>query len=230
MERGKMDAKTTGKFISILRKEKNMTQTALAEELNISNRTVSKWENGDGFPDITILPQLASILSVSVDELLKGEKSEKTVKITEIANKDNLDNLFQITYVISLFIAIFSALLGAINELYCIWAFKILFYTHWEIIFAATALFACVLSGLIYAVGVTRLGVLYSREDIINKTYRKTCILSFILSIFPVTFFLRILSVFIPTKLVWVIAIFVFLIITIAFLCFYLKKDRSDNK
>ncbi len=228
-----MDAKTTGQFISILRKEKNMTQTALADELNISNRTVSKWENGDGFPDITILPQLANILSVSVDELLKGErceKSEKTVKITEIENRDNLDNLFQISYIIALFIAVFSALLGAINELYCIWAFKILFYTHWEIIFAATALFACVLSGLIYAVGVTRLGVLYTRKDILNKTYRKTCILSFILSIFPVTFLLRILSVFIKTNYVWITAIFVFVIITIAFLYFYLKKNRSDSK
>ena len=76
-----MDAVKMGEFISILRKEKGLTQTELAEKLNISNRTVSKWENGDGYPDITILPELADIFEVSVDELLSGER--KTVEISE---------------------------------------------------------------------------------------------------------------------------------------------------
>ncbi|MBR4241426.1 MAG: helix-turn-helix domain-containing protein [Eubacterium sp.] len=71
-----MNAEKIGVFISSLRKEKGLTQTELAEKLNISNRTVSKWENGDGFPDITILPVLAEILGVSVDELLSGEKTD----------------------------------------------------------------------------------------------------------------------------------------------------------
>ena len=84
-----MDAQTTGRFIGILRKEKGMTQTSLAEKLNISNRTVSKWERGDGFPDITILPELASILGVSVDELLKGEKSEYAVRVTEVLREED---------------------------------------------------------------------------------------------------------------------------------------------
>ena len=69
-----MDAVKTGEFVSLLRKKKGMTQTELAEKLNISNRTVSKWENGDGYPDITILPELAQLLDVSVDELLNGER------------------------------------------------------------------------------------------------------------------------------------------------------------
>ena len=71
-----MNAEKIGVFISSLRKEKGLTQTELAEKLNISNRTVSKWENGDGFPDITILPELSKILGVSVDELLSGEKTD----------------------------------------------------------------------------------------------------------------------------------------------------------
>ena len=120
-----MDAQITGKFIGLLRKEKGMTQATLADKLNISNRTVSKWENGDGFPDITILPELAEILGVTVDELLKGEKGDNAVVFTEIKNRDNLNNFYQITYVVSLFAAIFSALLGGITELYCIWALKI---------------------------------------------------------------------------------------------------------
>lgn len=70
----------TGAFIALLRKEKGLTQTALAQKLNISNRTVSKWENGDGFPDITILPEIADILDVTVDELLAGKRTQNSSK------------------------------------------------------------------------------------------------------------------------------------------------------
>lgn len=69
-----MNSIKTGEFISRLRKEKGLTQIALANMLNISNRAVSKWENGDGFPDISILPNLAEALDVTVDELLAGER------------------------------------------------------------------------------------------------------------------------------------------------------------
>ena len=62
-----MDSKKTGAFIAALRKEKGYTQANLAELLNISNRTVSKWENGDGFPDITILPDIALVFGITVD-------------------------------------------------------------------------------------------------------------------------------------------------------------------
>lgn len=74
-----MDSIKTGKFISECRKQKGMTQKELADILNISNRTVSKWENGDGYPDVTIMPQLSQVLGISVDELLAGE----TVKADE---------------------------------------------------------------------------------------------------------------------------------------------------
>ena len=64
-----MDVRKTGSFICKLRKEKNLTQAALAEKLNISNRTISKWENGDGMPDISILPGLADALGVTIEQL-----------------------------------------------------------------------------------------------------------------------------------------------------------------
>lgn len=219
-----MDAQTTGRFISMLRKEKGITQTSLADKLNISNRTVSKWENGDGFPDIAILPELGETLGVSVDEILKGEKFDNTIRITEIENRDNLENVFLITYVISLFIAVFSALLGGITEIYCIWAFRILFYTHWEIIFAATSLFAVILSGLIFVVGLIRLNVSYSREEIIKKNKKKIWVLSAILSVFPITFLLRVLDVFISAKNVWIVVIVFFLVSASVFFYIYKKK------
>ncbi len=68
-----MDPIKTGQLIAELRKQKGMNQTELANLLNISNRTVSKWENGDGFPDISILPDLATIFGITTDELFAGE-------------------------------------------------------------------------------------------------------------------------------------------------------------
>ena len=63
-----------GSLIAELRREKRMTQQNLAEKLNVTNRAVSKWERGEGCPEITTLPKLASLLGVTVDELLNGEK------------------------------------------------------------------------------------------------------------------------------------------------------------
>lgn len=67
-----MDSYVTGSIIKQLREGRNMTQSALAEKLNISDKTVSKWETGKGYPDITLLEPLAKALGVSVVELLSG--------------------------------------------------------------------------------------------------------------------------------------------------------------
>ena len=68
-----MDNSQTGKLIAELRKNKGLTQQQLADKLNLSNKTISKWESGNGSPDISNLPVLAEALEISVDELLKGE-------------------------------------------------------------------------------------------------------------------------------------------------------------
>ena len=65
-----------GKRISDLRHEKGLKQDELAEKLGISAQAVSKWENDQTCPDISLLPQLAKILGVSVDELLTGKREE----------------------------------------------------------------------------------------------------------------------------------------------------------
>lgn len=193
-----MDAKEIGRFICSLRKDKGLTQSALAELLNISNRTVSKWETGEGLPDISLLPDLAKVLGVTTDEILEGKKApaEKSadIKVEEVANKDNLLNLFKIAFVISLFFAIFGMLLGTITELYCIWAFNILFYTHWEIMFVAVSLVAVVAAGLVFSVGVTRLSVAFSKTEIIALCKKKGLWLSVISVIFPLSFIARIIE------------------------------------
>lgn len=68
-----MDCKKTGDLIAKIRKEKQMTQKEIADKLNISDKTVSKWERGLGCPDVSLLNELAAILEVNVKEILSGE-------------------------------------------------------------------------------------------------------------------------------------------------------------
>ena len=74
-----MNARMIGATISVLRKKCGLTQADLAEKLSISNKTISKWENGQGYPDITHLPILSKLLGVSIDDLLADKKSGITV-------------------------------------------------------------------------------------------------------------------------------------------------------
>ncbi|MBQ8783489.1 MAG: helix-turn-helix transcriptional regulator [Clostridia bacterium] len=73
-----MEKKTIGTFLSALRKANGMTQQEVADKLNVSNKTVSKWERDEGCPEIMMLPAIAELYSVTVDEILRGEKSANT--------------------------------------------------------------------------------------------------------------------------------------------------------
>ena len=77
-----MDQIKTGKFIADLRKEKGYTQEELGRKLGVSNKTVSRWENGNYMPDIETLRLLGKEFSVSMEELLDGERVsvEKPIK------------------------------------------------------------------------------------------------------------------------------------------------------
>jgi len=72
-----MDQEKIGKFIALLRKEQNMTQVELAEKLGITDRAISKWENGRGLPDLSLIKPLCEALDISVNELLSGERLDK---------------------------------------------------------------------------------------------------------------------------------------------------------
>ena len=71
-----MDQVKIGKFIAECRKNNNLTQMQLAEKLNITDRAISKWENGKGMPDSSIMLDLCNELKISVNELLSGEVLE----------------------------------------------------------------------------------------------------------------------------------------------------------
>lgn len=65
-----------GKFIALRRKEKNLTQEQLAERLGVSNKTISKWENGKCMPDYSVVKVLCEELEITIAELMDGKISE----------------------------------------------------------------------------------------------------------------------------------------------------------
>lgn len=69
-----MDATKIGMFIAALRRSRGMTQQEVAQSLGITDKTVSKWETGNGYPDITMIPALAELFGVTTDEILRGER------------------------------------------------------------------------------------------------------------------------------------------------------------
>ena len=89
---------TIGKRIAALRREKNLKQDVLAQMLEVSPQAVSKWENDQTCPDISLLPKLAKILGVSVDELLSGKQELQPVVtlVPEEQRKDIKDMMLRI--------------------------------------------------------------------------------------------------------------------------------------
>ncbi len=119
-----MDQEKIGKFISSCRKSTGLTQAALAEKLGITDRAVSKWENGRSMPDASLMLELCEILKITVNELLSGErldmenykeKAEENLlqlqKQEELNNKKLLSLEVVIGYIssISFMVLIFAA-------------------------------------------------------------------------------------------------------------------------
>ena len=89
-----MDQIKIGKFIAECRKKNNLTQMQLAEKLNITDRAISKWENGKAMPDSSIMLDLCNELKISVNELLSGEMIEMK-NYDESVEKNLLDMVKQ---------------------------------------------------------------------------------------------------------------------------------------
>ena len=116
-----------GKFIAEFRKKNNLTQMQLAEKLNITDRAISKWENGKSMPDSSIMLELCNELKISVNELLSGEMIEMKdynqiaeKNLLEMAKKEEVQNkkmmfyeivigyMSSVTFLILLFTASFA--------------------------------------------------------------------------------------------------------------------------
>lgn len=82
-----MDQKKIGEFLRTLRKEKGLTQEQLAEEFNVSGRTVSRWETGSNMPDISIISEIADFYEIDIRELIDGERKNEPVSEEETVSK-----------------------------------------------------------------------------------------------------------------------------------------------
>ena len=74
-----MDQKKIGGFLKELRKEKGITQEQLAEQFNVSSRTVSRWENGNNMPDLDILIEISDYYEIDLREILNGERKSENM-------------------------------------------------------------------------------------------------------------------------------------------------------
>lgn len=98
-----MENRNIASLIASRRKALGMTQQALADKLHITNKAVSKWETGEGLPDISILRDLALALEISVDELLNGVQAELVAeKTNSSSNLPNKIRIFRIAARVSL--------------------------------------------------------------------------------------------------------------------------------
>jgi len=89
-----MDLNKTGLFISFLRKQKDMTQNELAEKIGVTDKAVSRWETGRGYPDVSLLPSISEVLGVSISEIVMGERIEtEETGVMDIMDKTVIDTL-----------------------------------------------------------------------------------------------------------------------------------------
>ena len=91
-----MDQKKIGSFLRELRNEKNLSQEQLAEEFGVSSRSISRWENGNTMPDISIIIELADFYDVDIREIIHGERKsenmDKELKDTLVTVADYTNN------------------------------------------------------------------------------------------------------------------------------------------
>lgn len=119
-----MDQKKIGGFLKDLRKEKGITQEQFAELLNVSGRTVSRWETGNNMPDISLLVEIADFFDVSIPEIINGERKSETMEkeVKEVAEMlsdyagEEKALLLKRARIISI-VGLISLLIGLIMEL-----------------------------------------------------------------------------------------------------------------
>jgi len=117
-----MDAQVVGERIAKLRKSHNMTQKQLSDKLSVTYKAVSKWETGAGLPDIAVLPALASVFNVSVDEILSDSSNDDNKEVNHSNTYDRILTVKRyirkpITIIASSFIIVLIALAVIFNNL-----------------------------------------------------------------------------------------------------------------
>ena len=128
-----MDAKELGKFIAVLRKENNITQIELAKRLHVTDKAVSRWERGLGFPDINTLEPLADALGISLVELMQSKRNDSKATISTEKAEELLLDTIQLSKVSNKFAKIFGVMVLSAFAIAAIIVLGVLF-TDWNIV------------------------------------------------------------------------------------------------
>lgn len=127
-----MDNTQFGAFIAQLRKEQGLTQKELADRLNVTDKAVSKWETGKGFPDLKLLEPLAQALGVSLVELMQGKRQEADILTVAEADAAVSQALGQSEKAITRrYLRLFRWFLIAADALSLLWLFTTFFSSVW---------------------------------------------------------------------------------------------------
>lgn len=111
------DTKKFGAYVARKRKNADMTQSELAETLNLTRQAISKYETGDSFPDISILIKIAQIFNITLDELIhSGNPTKGEMKILKNFSDGEDENLVDIHDIVNLAPLIKPSILGAFSE------------------------------------------------------------------------------------------------------------------
>ena len=176
-----MDKKTMGSFLAALRKAKGMTQQEVADRLNVSNKTVSKWERDEGCPEIMMLPLIAELYSVTVDEILRGERinREENIEYKETKSEKQIKYLLDRATTKFKNLSIISVVLGVASVLLAYTLGDIINYDFLWVGLLITLLLASA-SVIVIAIAVNNLLSGLNNEEIINsdtlQATKKTCI------------------------------------------------------
>ena len=165
-----------------LRKQKDLTQEQLAEQLYVSRTAISKWESGKGYPNIESLKGIAKFFSISIDELLSGEE---LITLAETENRTNLGKVYSIIYgVLDLMVTlcIFLPLYGKSDGSY-IRAVSLMQFTDTTTI--NLILYWCVLIFII-GIGIAQLIFVYLEKEL-GRNLTAKCSIG--LEIFAICFF-----------------------------------------
>ena len=156
-----MDLQKIGSFLKELRKEKELTQEQLAETLNVSRRTVSRWETGSNMPDLDLLMEMADLYQVELRELLNGERKnepmnkelkETVMQVAEYSNaeKKRSTTIVRVYFVVGIIALIANAIINMLETEETFW-----------IGFLKGGTFALALTAMVF-------GILYTTETMMK--------------------------------------------------------------
>ncbi len=227
-----MDVKKIGAFLRQLRKEKGITQEQLAEILNVSGRTISRWETGANMPDLSILIQIAEYYDIEIKELLNGERKSENVDnelkntLLQVANYSELQKRKA---------AKAGSLAFSIMFLACALAIVIQMLVTRSLLLVTGETVILIIGGIVHTVLLIKNGA-WENGTALKSAPKSNLIVSIICSgIFAVVFSLMMRKNHEPDSVVWLAVCFfvVFTVVTYAvqrMLAFFSRKREESLK